>query len=93
MHSAVAFLFALVSAVVVNAHFQLQFPTPRGVFNMDNEPTFCGYVMKYLLANIVLIDITSYLDGYLNSVSNRTEFPLSGGFYSLNSEHTQWVGQ
>ncbi|KJA25950.1 hypothetical protein HYPSUDRAFT_133890 [Hypholoma sublateritium FD-334 SS-4] len=72
MHSpAVAFLFALITAVVVNAHFQLQFPAPRGVFNMDNEPTFC--------------------DGYLDSVSNRTEFPLSGGFYSLNSEHTQWV--
>lgn len=31
-------------AAVANAHFQLQYPLPRGVFNMDNEVTFCdGY--------------------------------------------------
>jgi len=29
---------------VVHAHFQLQFPLPRGVFVEDNEPDFCdGY--------------------------------------------------
>jgi len=29
---------------VASAHFQLQYPAPRGVFVEDNEPTFCdGY--------------------------------------------------
>ncbi|KAI5123578.1 hypothetical protein M0805_003396 [Coniferiporia weirii] len=35
-------LMAFVASV--NAHFQMQFPTPRGVFVMNNEPNFCdGY--------------------------------------------------
>ncbi|KIP10575.1 hypothetical protein PHLGIDRAFT_65374 [Phlebiopsis gigantea 11061_1 CR5-6] len=54
-----------------SAHFQLQYPPPRGVFAEDTEPTFC--------------------DGYTSAVSNRTEFPLSGGFVSLNSEHPVWA--
>ncbi|KAI6005082.1 hypothetical protein F5J12DRAFT_124376 [Pisolithus orientalis] len=34
----------LVLATVVNAHFQLQYPIPRGPFVEDQEPTFCdGY--------------------------------------------------
>ncbi|KAK0505917.1 hypothetical protein EDD18DRAFT_1121233 [Armillaria luteobubalina] len=38
------FLLAAVLASVASAHFQLQFPDPRGTFNEDNEPTFCdGY--------------------------------------------------
>ncbi|KAJ7786069.1 hypothetical protein B0H16DRAFT_1489050 [Mycena metata] len=53
-----------------NAHFQLQFPDPRGAFVEDNEPNFC--------------------DGY-NNPSTRTVFPVSGGVYSLNSEHTAWT--
>ncbi|KAI0343901.1 hypothetical protein BDW22DRAFT_1419020 [Trametopsis cervina] len=54
------------------AHFQLQFPPPRGPFVEDAEPTFCdGYPA---LAN-----------------STRTDFPLSGGFISINSEHPKWV--
>jgi len=55
---------------VVNAHFQLVFPTPRGPFNDDNEVNFC--------------------DSYANAVSNRSEFPLSGGFVTLESEHSNW---
>ncbi|CAK5280132.1 unnamed protein product [Mycena citricolor] len=55
---------------VANAHFQLQFPPPRGVFVQDSEPTFC--------------------DGY-NSPANRTSFPLTGGFLTLNSEHPSWT--
>lgn len=39
--STTAFIFASLVAAV-NAHFQLQFPTPRGVFVEDDEPTFCG---------------------------------------------------
>lgn len=27
---------------VVSAHFQLAFPPPRGAFNEDEEPNFCG---------------------------------------------------
>ncbi|OCH96596.1 hypothetical protein OBBRIDRAFT_765503 [Obba rivulosa] len=56
---------------VVSAHFQLQYPAPRGPFVEDQELTFC--------------------DGYANAVSNRTQFPISGGFFSLNSEHPQWT--
>ncbi|KAI6133337.1 hypothetical protein EDD16DRAFT_1468043 [Pisolithus croceorrhizus] len=34
----------LVLAAVANAHFQLQYPVPRGPFVEDQEPTFCdGY--------------------------------------------------
>ncbi|KAF5311836.1 hypothetical protein D9619_003325 [Psilocybe cf. subviscida] len=58
-------------AATANAHFQLQFPPPRGSFNENNEPNFC--------------------DGYLTPSTNRTEFPLSGGFFTLNSEHPSWT--
>ncbi|KAJ6562156.1 hypothetical protein B0H19DRAFT_1143713 [Mycena capillaripes] len=67
-----AFLLASLTALA-NAHFQLQFPAPRGVFVEDNEPNFC--------------------DGYDNPAANRTTFPLTGGFYSLNSEHTSWTAE
>jgi len=55
---------------VANAHFQVAYPPPRGVFVEDNEPTFC--------------------DGYVQAVSNRSEYPLSGGIVTLNSEHPSW---
>jgi len=42
MRSPIFVLFALLSAVAVNAHFQLQFPPPRGTFDEDNEPHLCG---------------------------------------------------
>jgi len=41
MRCTIVFLLTLL-AVGVNAHFQLQFPPPRGVFDEDKEPTFCG---------------------------------------------------
>ncbi|KAF8273768.1 hypothetical protein EI94DRAFT_1072237 [Lactarius quietus] len=64
--------FTLLSCAitVVNAHFQVAYPPPRGVFVEDNEPTFC--------------------DGYVQAVSNRSEYPLGGGFITLNSEHPSW---
>ncbi|KAJ6562166.1 hypothetical protein B0H19DRAFT_1375342 [Mycena capillaripes] len=65
-----AFLLASLAALA-NAHFQLKFPAPRGVFEEEDEPNFC--------------------DGYDNPAANRTLFPLTGGFYSLNSEHTSWT--
>jgi len=58
-------------AALTNAHFQLQYPPPRGPFVENSEPTFC--------------------DGYDTAVSNRSIFPLNGGFFSLNSEHSQWT--
>ncbi|RDB28515.1 hypothetical protein Hypma_015283 [Hypsizygus marmoreus] len=61
----------LLFVAVVNAHFQLQFPPPRGAFDEDNEPKFC--------------------DGYNTPAANRTTFPLTGGFFSLNSEHPKWT--
>ncbi|KAG6832205.1 hypothetical protein H0H92_004170 [Tricholoma furcatifolium] len=64
-------LLILALATAVSAHFQLQYPPPRGVFVEDEEPTFC--------------------DGYDTPATNRTTFPLSGGFFSLNSEHPQWT--
>ncbi|KAI0786023.1 hypothetical protein C8Q75DRAFT_298961 [Abortiporus biennis] len=65
--------FCMLSGLLtaVSAHFQLQYPVPRGVFVEDNEPTFC--------------------DGYNTAASNRSEFPLSGGFISINSEHPQFT--
>jgi len=65
----IVFLSGLLT--VVSAHFQLQYPVPRGVFVEDNEPTFC--------------------DGYTTAVSNRSEFPLNGGFISINSEHPKFT--
>lgn len=38
--SAAALLSCLVTAA--SAHFQLQYPYPRGVFNAANEVNFCG---------------------------------------------------
>ncbi|KAJ6605122.1 hypothetical protein B0H10DRAFT_2076904 [Mycena sp. CBHHK59/15] len=71
MLATTSLLFTASLIAVANAHFQLQFPLPRGPFVEDDEPNFC--------------------DGYDSAVSNRTVFPLTGGFWSLNSEHTSWT--
>ena len=90
MHSTLqVFLFALLAASV-NAHFQLQYPPPRGVFDEDNEPTFCGTIRQL---HSIFDDVYFVLDGYLTAITNRSQFPLSGGFFSLNSEHPKWTGQ
>ncbi|KAJ7597278.1 hypothetical protein C8J56DRAFT_919664 [Mycena floridula] len=36
-------------------------------------------------------DEVGLCDGYKDVATNRTEFPLTGGSFSLNSEHDQWV--
>ncbi|KAG6902818.1 hypothetical protein C0995_011305 [Termitomyces sp. Mi166 len=64
-------LLILAFVTAVSAHFQLQYPPPRGVFVENDEPTFC--------------------DGYKTSATDRTTFPLSRGFFSLNSEHPQFT--
>ncbi|KAI0067876.1 hypothetical protein BV25DRAFT_1780393, partial [Artomyces pyxidatus] len=35
-------------------------------------------------------DEPNFCDNYIHAVSNRSEFPLSGGFITLNSEHPSW---
>ena len=81
-------IFALLTGAitVVNAHFQLAFPGPRGPFVEDNEVNFCGNIARFVSIHV----LTSAADNYVNAVSNRTEFPVSGGFITLNSEHTTW---
>ncbi|EPT04135.1 hypothetical protein FOMPIDRAFT_1021890 [Fomitopsis schrenkii] len=70
MHfTGVALLAGLVSAV--SAHFHLEYPQPRGPWNMPNELTFC--------------------DAYGQVTTNRTTFPLNGGYYLLTSEHPLWT--
>lgn len=32
----------------------------------------------------------SAVDNYVDAVSNRSEYPLKGGFVTLNSEHPSW---
>jgi hypothetical protein len=81
--------FALLAGAVtmVNAHFQLAFPPPRGLFDEDNEVNFCGIVVGLL----TVLVLTLGADNYVQAVSNRSKFPLSGGFVTLNSEHTSWT--
>ncbi|KAF8898353.1 hypothetical protein BD779DRAFT_1483499 [Infundibulicybe gibba] len=66
-------LLTSILALSANAHFQLQFPPPRGVFVQDSEPNFC--------------------DGYNTPAANRSQFPLTGGFITMNSEHPQWSSE
>lgn len=40
-------LFAALAGLA-SAHFQLQFPAPRGAFDEDQEPTFCGRLYHYM---------------------------------------------
>jgi hypothetical protein len=89
MRFIVVFFLALLTAVV-NAHFQLQFPPPRGPFNAPDEVKFCGASQTF--ATIYIIH--SYLsvpDGYPNAASNRTLFPLSGGYITLKTGHPNWT--
>ena len=42
-----ASILSSVLVTAVSAHFQLQYPPPRGVFVEDDEPTFCGTSLRY----------------------------------------------
>ncbi|KAJ7900103.1 hypothetical protein B0H14DRAFT_2672281 [Mycena olivaceomarginata] len=33
----------------------------------------------------------TFCDGFDNPASNRTAFPITGGFFKLNSEHASWT--
>jgi len=80
--------FALLTSAitVVNAHFRLAFPPPRGPFDAPNEVNFCGNVASFSSIRI----LTLGEDNYINAVSNRSEFPLSGGYITLHSSHVNW---
>lgn len=84
-------VLAAAFAAVADAHFQLQYPSPRGPFVEDSEVSFCGRYHNMLsLSDGHLITIV--VDGYTNAVSNRTAFPISNGIINLNSEHPTWTG-
>ncbi len=40
---------------------------------------------------VLFLSVSNLPDGYANSVANRTTFPTSGGFISINSEHPSWT--
>ncbi|KAI0082231.1 hypothetical protein K474DRAFT_1671342 [Panus rudis PR-1116 ss-1] len=71
----VLMLVIIAALSVASAHFQLQYPVPRGPFVEPDEVNFCDTPQ----------------DGYNTAASNRSEFPLSGGFISLNSEHPKFT--
>lgn len=87
MHRSIILLLSCFASIAT-AHFQLQFPSPRGVFDEDNEPSFCG---AYRIGWGGRFADGCLLDGYNNPATNRTQFPLTNGIITLNSEHTQWT--
>ncbi len=90
MRFMVVFFLALLTAVV-NAHFQLQFPSPRGPFNAPNEVNFCGASQIFATSIFIIHLCLSVPDGYPNAASNRTLFPLSGGYITLRTGHPSWT--
>jgi hypothetical protein len=82
-------VFATVLSTAVQAHFQLQYPIPRGPFVQDSEPSFCG---QPEIIYILFVDAHRIVDGYNDAVDNRTVFPLSNGIININSEHPLWTG-
>lgn len=44
MKTLLSALVSLVFVALVNAHFQIAFPPPRGSFVAAEEPTFCGMI-------------------------------------------------
>jgi len=52
------------------------------------------YICFKILCHFFFDSICFSTDGYTDGpASNRTQFPLSGGFFTLDSEHPQWTGQ
>ncbi|KAF7339665.1 hypothetical protein MSAN_02181500 [Mycena sanguinolenta] len=41
--------------------------------------------------NFVEDNEPNFCDGYNDAASNRTEFPMTGGYFVLNSEHVSWT--
>ena len=53
MFKTVAFLLCLFG--VVNAHFRLLYPGPRGIFVANTEPNFCGTSLR-VVYHLAVID-------------------------------------
>lgn len=91
---AISALSVLAFTLAVNAHFQVAFPGPRGPFVEDDEPNFCGMSLYNNQRDRSTKNwLLSTQDGFTQVTKNRTEFPLSGGFFSFNSEHPKWSGE
>ena len=82
----IAFVLLTGAITTVNAHFRLAYPPPRGLFNASNEVYFCGNVASFSFIRILILGT----DNYTQAVSNRSEFPLSGGYITLHSGHLNW---
>jgi hypothetical protein len=54
MHFIPLVYLVAISATLVNAHFQLQYPQPRGPFNEDDEPNFCGQLLTTVTCLLLL---------------------------------------
>lgn len=74
-----------------NAHFHLNYPEPRGPFVGANEPNFCGRTWALKLWK-PLPDLYP-IGGYTEVTSNRSTFPLSGGFFQIKQGHPNWSGR
>lgn len=85
--ASLALVLALTASA--NAHFRLQYPLPRGPFVADDEVNFCGASLCRILS---ALRPNSILDNYIQATTNRSDFPLNGGFLSLISGHNQFVG-
>ncbi|KAG7099454.1 hypothetical protein E1B28_001305 [Marasmius oreades] len=59
--------------LLTTAHFQLQFPSPRGPFNEDQEPNFCdGYTTP--ASNRTQLSLT---DSYISLVSEHPSWVVT----------------
>ncbi|KAI6045125.1 hypothetical protein EDC04DRAFT_2877442 [Pisolithus marmoratus] len=67
-----ATLLPVVLAAVANAHFQLQYPPPRGSWNVDQEPTFCDGYMDAVSDKIVF----PFANGVINLNSEHPQWTV-----------------
>ncbi|KIM52594.1 hypothetical protein SCLCIDRAFT_1223610 [Scleroderma citrinum Foug A] len=83
MHFATIFPLAL--AAIANAHFQMQYPIPRGPFVQDSEPTFCdGY--SNVTTNRTVFPLTN---GVINLYSEHPKWTI-GGIVSTDQDPTSF---
>ncbi len=83
-----AFLLGLFASAT--AHFTLLYPLPRGEFVEDDEPN----VEVHSGGMTASTDRSGYASGgYTEVTTNRTAFPLSGGFFTIKTGHAGFTGQ
>ncbi|KAI6153299.1 hypothetical protein BKA82DRAFT_1002454 [Pisolithus tinctorius] len=93
-----ATLLPLVLAAVANAHFQLQYPAPRGPFVAAQEPTFCdGYTNPvsnrtvFPLANGVINFISKHPDWIAGVIVSTKQSPTSFSDFNSSSGYQMAV--